>query len=103
MKEINEPGDAPEAPGTIAPFERAPDTRMFHGADMAPSAAGASWNRVVDAAHDRVDRFDESAAYDVGRMGENVVEGLRSTVSRHPLAAAAAALVLGAMIVRVTR
>lgn len=103
---------------------RVPDTSMLPGSEKAPSAALASLNRAVHAAHDAVDRFADSAAPTVRQLGERLsgaeaalhhgadqlgrtrdqwTEGLRSTVRRHPLAAVAAAVALGAVLVRATR
>jgi hypothetical protein len=102
---------------------RVPDTSMLPGSEKAPPAAVASLNRVVHATHDAVDRLAESAAPKVRQLGERLAgaevtlretaqkmgttrdewaESMRGTVRRHPLSAVAAAMALGALIVRVT-
>ena len=103
---------------------RVPDTSMLPGSEQLPPAAVASLNRVVHAAHDAVDRIAVSAEPKVRQLGERLssaevtlrdtahqmgttrdewVEALRGKVVRHPLSAVAAAMALGALIVRVTR
>ena len=80
--------------------------------------------RVVQGAHDTLDRLAETAAPQVQRLDEGLseagdalhakagqmrdtseqwAESLRCTVRDHPLAAVAAALALGAVIARLTR
>jgi len=94
------------------------------------SAAGAQassedlLNRVVQSAHQTIDRLAESAAPHVRKLQDGVTganeklhekadhakqlgdewsESLRSTVRDHPLAAVATALAVGMLIARLTR
>ena len=107
MNETIDRNAAPQGPSlTHDPRVRVPDTSMLPGAEKARPVAVASLNRVVDAAHDAVDRFADSAAPKVrqlGRTRDEWVEGLRGAVRTRPLAALAAAAALGAVIVRITR
>jgi len=103
---------------------RVPDTSMLPGSEKAPPVAVASLNRVVDAAHGAVDRLAASAEPKIRLLGESMsgaemalrdtahqvgttrdawAEAVRGTVRRHPLSAVAAAIALGALLVRVTR
>jgi hypothetical protein len=87
-------------------------------------AATDSLNRVVQGAHDAVDRFADSAAPKVRQLGQSVssaetavrarvdqlgrtrdewAESLRGRVRSNPLTAIAAAMALGAVIARITR
>ncbi len=119
------PRDLPEDPWrTRAAGVGTPGASTTPGDAKSPASASATLNRAVDAAHQAVDRFADRAAPQVRQLGETVAgaeaalqdradalgrtrdawaEGLRRTVRDHPLAALAAALALGAAIVRVTR
>ena len=87
-------------------------------------AATDSLNRVVQGAHDAVDRFAESAAPKVRQLGESVssvetalraradqlvrtrdewAENLRGKVRSNPLTAVAVAMAMGAVIARLAR
>lgn len=95
--ELNEGGVPPGSGG------RAPGEDMF--------------SRVVQGAHQTIDRLAESAAPHVQRLSEGLdsrtgqlrdasdewTESLRSTVRENPLAAVATALAVGVLIARLTR
>ena len=89
-----------------------------------PSSSGELMNRVVQGAHQTIDRLAGHAAPHVDRLeeklvgadhalheradhlrevGEGYVRSLRDTVRENPLAAVGAALVLGLLIARITR
>jgi ElaB/YqjD/DUF883 family membrane-anchored ribosome-binding protein len=83
-----------------------------------PKASGADLlNRVVQGAHQTIDRLAETAAPHVDRLehgmgsaGEGLhqradewTDGLRTTVREHPLAAVGAALALGVLVARLAR
>jgi len=99
------------------------DNRMPATEGAVPAAVD-SLNRVVQGAHAAVDRFADGAepkvrqlsesvaaagtalragADQLGQTRDKVAESVRATVRSHPLAAIAAALALGAVIVRVMR
>lgn len=101
-----------------------PNTSMLPGAEKAPAPAVELMGRVVRGAHETIDRLADSAAPTVRHIGERLssaeetlhaktdqlretrdawTESLRSTVRGSPLAAIAAALVLGAFIARMKR
>ncbi|MBK1714954.1 hypothetical protein [Rubrivivax gelatinosus] len=90
----------------------------------APNPADELLQRVVQGAHDGIDRIAEQAAprlrqlhdgaQDAGErvqakadelrgLGENWTDGLRDTVRQHPIAAVATALAVGVLIARLTR
>ena len=92
-------------------------------ADAAP-AAGERLTRVVQGAHDTIDRLADQAAPQLQRLeqgiagasdalqgqahrlretGEQWTESLRGSVRDNPLSAMAAALALGVLIARLTR
>ncbi len=116
------PDQIPEVPWPT--HRNRPETPTPPASDKAPPVAADSLGRVVQGAHDAVDRFAEVAAPKVRQLGESVstaeaalgataeqlgktgdawAEGLRHRVRGHPLTAVAAALALGAVIARVTR
>lgn len=125
MNEPLQPHAAPPVPWVTSDHhERVPDTSMLPGSEKAPPAPVASLNRVVHAAHDAVDRLAGSAAPKVRQLGESLsgaeaslretahqmgttrdewAEALRGKVRLHPLSAVAAAMALGALIVRLRR
>lgn len=123
MSETIQPNGMPDVPWPIH-RARASETSMSPGTEIAPPAAVDSLNRVVQGAHDAVDRFADVAAPKVRQLGESVssaetalraraeqlgqlssewTESLRATVRSKPLTAIAAALALGAAIARITR
>lgn len=103
---------------------RVPDTSMLPGSELPPPAAVGMLKHATQGAHDTIDRLAESATPAVRKLGDSVsaaadtlqlktsqlrhtrdawAEGARTTVRNKPLAAVAAALVLGAVIARLTR
>ena len=101
-----------------------PNTSLLPGSEKAPTAAVELMGRVVQGAHDTIDRLADSAAPAVRQFGEGLAgaeetlhaktaqmrdardawsESLRQTVRTNPLASLAAALVVGALIARITR
>lgn len=101
-----------------------PNTSMLPGADDAPPAAVDLMSRVVQGAHDTIDRLADSAVPAVRQFGESLSgaeqalhakaeqaheagdagsDSLRSTVRENPLVAVAAALVVGVVLARITR
>ncbi len=117
------PGGAPDV---ARPTHRlgVPDASMSAQTESVLPAAASSLNRVVQGAHDAVDRFADSAAPKARQLDEAVsgaetalrakadqlvtardewAESLRDAVRGSPLTAIAAALALGAVIARVTR
>jgi len=82
MSETIETGDAPEVPWvTSGPRMRVADISTLPG-------AGAAMHE---------------SAKPLGKTRDEWADGLRGTVRNHPLAAMAAAVALGAVIVRVIR
>lgn len=123
MNETIQPNSMPEVPW---PTHRAPagETPAPPALEKAPQVAVDSLNRVVQGAHNAVDRFAEGAAPRVRQLGESVsraetalgvkaeqlgragdawAESVRGRVRSHPLTAIAVALALGAVIARATR
>lgn len=103
---------------------RVPGKSMLPGSEKAPQAAVDLLNAAVRGAHDTLDRLADRAEPAVRQLGESVsaagetlhaktdqlretrddwVEGLRTTVRRSPLVSIAAAVALGAVIVRLNR
>lgn len=101
-----------------------PDTSMLPGSEQAPPPAIKLLNQAVRGAHDSLDRLAQTVTPAVLQLGETVaaadgvlqakseqwretgdvwVEELRGSVRRNPLACMAAAAVLGAVIVRISR
>ena len=101
-----------------------PDTSLLPGSEMPPAPAAQLLGQAVRGAHAGIDRLAQAATPAVLKLGETVAAGedvlkahadqwretgdawvdeLRSTVRRHPLACLAAALALGAVIVRISR
>lgn len=101
-----------------------PNTSMLPGAQKTPEPAVELMGRVVRGAHETIDRLADSAAPTVRQIGQSLssaeetlhaktdqlretrdawTESLRSTVRGSPLAAIAAALVVGAVIARLRR
>ena len=97
---------------------------MLPGSELPPPAAVGMLKHATQGAHDTIDRLAESATPAVRKLGDSVsaaadtlqlktsqlrhtrdawAEGARTTVRSKPLAAVAAALVLGAVIARLTR
>jgi hypothetical protein len=126
MSETIQPNGVPEVPWpTHRDRARAPETSMSPGTNgITPAVAVDSLNRVVQGAHDAVDRFAEVAAPKVRQLGEGAssaetalragaeqlgrargewTESFRATVRSRPLTAMAAALVLGAVMARIAR
>jgi len=110
------PGGSPSGP------QPTPGTASAN--DAAPHAGGELMERVVQGAHQAIDRLAEQAAPHVQRleeklgnaddmlhqradqwreMGDVYVGSLRDTVRENPLLALGAALALGLIIARVTR
>ena len=103
---------------------RVPDTSMLADATK-PSVAGEDlMKRVVQGAHDTIDRLADGAAPTVRQLGQRVTsaedavraqttqmretgdewaESLRRTVRSSPLVAVLAAVALGALVVRISR
>lgn len=100
------------------------DTSMLPETEKAAPAAVDLLNRAVQGAHATIDRLADSAAPTVRQLGERMAgaddalqakagqlretrdewaESVRSTVRSNPLACVAGALVLGALIARITR
>ena len=123
MNETSHPNRVPDVARTTHRVS-VPDTSMLPGTESALPAAVDSLNRVVQGAHDAVDRFADSAAPKVRQVSEAVsgaetalrakadelartrdewAESLRDRVRSNPLTALAAALALGAVIGRITR
>lgn len=123
MNETSHPNGMPDVPRT-AHRVSVPDTSMLPGTEGAPPAAVDSLNRVVQGAHDAVDRFADSAAPKVRQLSETMsgaetalrakadelvrtrdewAESLRDRVRSNPLTAIAAALALGAVVGRISR
>lgn len=109
----------PSGPGSL----NLSDTAPLSQADAAP-AAGERLTRVVQGAHDTIDRLAEQAVPQLQRLeegfagasdalqtqahrlretGDQWAESLRGSVRDNPLAAVAAALALGVLISRLTR
>lgn len=101
-----------------------PDLSPALGTGKAAQASVETLNRVVQGAHNAVDRLAESAAPKIRQLGETLTdaeialraradqlgrtrdawaESLRGTVRSNPLTSIAAAFALGAVIARVTR
>ncbi len=101
-----------------------PNTSLLPGAEKTPAPADDLMSRVLLGAHDGIDRLADGAAPAVRQLSDSVAEagdalhakadqlrarrdewadGLRGTVRNNPLAAVAAAVALGALIVRLTR
>lgn len=103
---------------------RVPDTSMLPGSEKAPPAAVWLLNSAAQGTHAAIDRLVDRAAPAVRQLGDSVsaaedalhvkadqlletrdewAEGVRTSVRSSPLAAVAAAFVLGAVISRMTR
>jgi hypothetical protein len=103
---------------------RAPDPSMLPGSENAPSAVVGLLNHAVQGAHETIDRLADSAAPAAQQLGERVsaagdalhaktdqlrdtgnewVESVRTTVRSNPLVSIAAAILLGAVMARITR
>ena len=101
-----------------------PDTSMLPGSEKGPPAAVKLLNRAVQAAHDTIDQLADHATPVAKRLGEEVtsagdmlreetaqirkqgdawVHGMRTRVRGNPLACVAAAVALGAIVVRLAR
>lgn len=86
-----------------------PNTSLLPGSEKAPAPAVNLMNRVVQSAHDTIDRLADSAAPTVAQLSELRLtrdewsRSLRDTVRSKPLVSVAAALALGALIARITR
>jgi hypothetical protein len=93
------------------------NTSMLPGSEKAPSPADGRLSNAREGAHDALDHMAGRAAPAAQRLGESMSTAqrvlrdtreqwsgsVRSTVDKHPLAAIAAALALGAVITRITR
>ena len=100
------------------------DTSMLPGSAQAPAKAVSTLNRAVQGAHDALDRFAGSAEPKVRQLGETAsnagmslrataeqldqtrvawTDNMRSTVRTHPLAAVAAGVAIGALLMRMKR
>lgn len=87
------------------------------GAAGATRAGEDTFTRVVQGAHQTIDRLAETAAPHVQRLSETVqsgtgtvrdvseewTESLRTTVRENPIAAVATALAIGLLVARLTR
>jgi ElaB/YqjD/DUF883 family membrane-anchored ribosome-binding protein len=83
------------------------------GTGYASTGGGSLLNKVVQGAHDAIDRLAEKAtpaldgmnthADQFKAMEEEWVQTARSTVRDHPLAAVGAAVVFGMLVARLTR
>lgn len=101
---------------------RGPATSPFptsadHDTATAKATGGDLLNRVVQGAHETIDRLAETAAPHVERLEQNLggasdklheqadewTDTLRTTVREHPLAAVGAALALGMLVARLAR
>lgn len=101
-----------------------PNTSLLPGSEQAPAPAAQLLKRVVQGAHDTIDRLADSAAPTVLQLGASVSgagdalqaktdqlrttrdewsANLRATVRSKPLVSVAAALALGVFIARITR
>jgi ElaB/YqjD/DUF883 family membrane-anchored ribosome-binding protein len=108
------------SPATPAPSTAKPPAQS----DSGGNASGDVLGRVVQGAHDAIDRMAETAAPAVQRLQDGVqaagetlsqraddaralrdewAESLRSTVREHPLAAVATALAVGVLVARLAR
>ena len=125
MNETNNPASLSDGTWpTSNHWMRVPDTSMLPGSEKAPPAVVGLLKHAVQGAHDTIDRVADRAAPAVRQLGESAsavgetlhattdrlretrdawVEGARATVRRNPLVSVAAALALGAVIVRITR
>jgi len=125
MNEYHPPGRESDVPWPASESRTpVPDTSMLPGSERAPPATVRLMENAVQGAHDTIDRLADRAAPAVRQLGDSVaaaevarharadamrdtrdawVEGLRTTVRDNPLACVAAALALGALVVRVTR
>jgi hypothetical protein len=125
MNHDHTPADMADVPWPTSSTRVAvPDTSMLPGSEHAPLAAVGMLNTAVRSAHDSIDRLASSAAPAVQHMGERVeaasstlhkqgeqlrqtrdqwTQGARLAVREHPLAAVAGALLLGALVARLTR
>ena len=113
-------------PPDAAPPDAASATHAPNGPNGAGDSAAQNevLDRIVQGAHDTIDRLAERAAPHVQRLQQGVhnandklhrgadevlrsrdewTESLRSTVREHPLAALATALAVGVLITRLTR
>lgn len=115
----------PTSEGTPSGTARAGTATGSTGSSGQSSNAGDDLlNRVVQGAHEAIDRLAGTAAphvhrlqeqvasagetlnvkaSDVRDMGDEWTESLRSTVREHPVAAMATALAVGMLIARITR
>lgn len=125
MNEIFHPNGASNITGSASDrLMPVPDTSMLPGTGQAAPVAVNALNRVVQGAHDAIDRFADSTEPRVRQLGESAsaaetslratagrldktrlewTDSLRGTVRTHPLAAVAAGLALGALFMRLTR
>lgn len=104
----------PSEPASTMPSTNT-NTRVDAGVGAAPG--GDMLGRVVQGAHNTIDRLAETAAPHLQRLqegvgaqtehvkevGEEWAESLRHTVRENPLAAVATALALGMLLSRLTR
>ena len=125
MNELNRPDHALDSPWLQGdPLMQEPDTQLLPDAEAAEPVAVDLLNHAVQGAHNTLDRLADSAAPVVQQLSESVtaaedslhaktdqyretrdewIESVRTTVRGNPLAAVAAALMLGAVIARITR
>lgn len=115
MNEITRPGTTAAVPwptgGQPVPV---PSTSMLPGTELTPAAPAVdTLKRVAQGVHDAVDQLADNTVPKLQQVSDRVAEagatvraradGLRAAVRRSPLAALAAALVLGAAVARVAR
>jgi ElaB/YqjD/DUF883 family membrane-anchored ribosome-binding protein len=102
----------------------APDHSAPSDDESTPSGATGMLKTAVQGAHDTLDRLADRAAPAVQRMGDSVnsadaalraktsqlrergdelVDGTRGSIRKHPLTAVAIALAVGALVARMTR
>ncbi|MEO8297567.1 MAG: hypothetical protein ABI574_07125 [Burkholderiales bacterium] len=116
----------PDAPTTTGetPFPRAQARPTGNGASPGEAQNHELMNRVVQSAHQTIDRLAEKAgphveriqqgvtganeklhqqADQLGKLSSEWTESLRCTVRERPLAAVGTAVVLGLLIARLTR
>ena len=113
QQDLNSSASTGPSSGSTMPTEHFTRTT----GDSGGSGSGDMLGRVVQGAHQTIDKLAESAAPHLQRLQEGVgaradqvkqvsdewAESLRGTVRDNPLAAVATALALGVLIARLTR
>ena len=116
MTEFSYPSNLAQTSRTDAPAESGGNGAAVHQQPLT--------DRMAQGAHHTIDRLAETAAPHIERMegalagvtvqlkdqarhvrekGDEWADGLRATVRRNPLSSVAAAMVIGALIARITR